>query len=74
VGAVLAHGFLSGRDASTVNQAHQFPQAEGLCYDGLAVCFVADVAPDKCASDFPRHGLAFVDLHVSNHHQSAMSR
>ena len=69
---MLAHGFLSRRNACAVHQAHQLAQRHRLGDHGLAVGFVADVALDESAANFLRNGLAFFGLHVGNHHGCAM--
>jgi hypothetical protein len=46
----------------------------GLGHHGLAVGFVAHIALDESAAQFFGHSLAFLGLHVGDHHLAAVGR
>ena len=57
--AVLAHGFLSGRNACAVDQAHQFAQRYCFVDHCLCIGFIADIAAHKSSTDLLGDGFAF---------------
>ena len=64
----LADGFLSRCNARTVDQAPERAQGAGPIDHRLAIGFLADIARHEDRPQFLGNGLAFVDLHVGNHH------
>ena len=68
---IFAHGFFSWGDTGAVDETHEFAQRKRPGNNGLAICFLADIAFHKGSAYFIGDCLPLLDLHVGDQHPPA---